>query len=48
MLGAIVLIAIVEPYFLIVVFVVAVLYLQLAQFYRKSSLSFKRLDAILR
>jgi ABC-type multidrug transport system fused ATPase/permease subunit len=47
-LGAIILVAIIEPYFLLVVLVVATVYVQLAGFYRKSALSFKRIDALLR
>lgn len=47
-IGAVILIAIVEPYFLIAVAGVGVLYVQLAGFYQKSALSLKRIDAVLR
>jgi ABC-type multidrug transport system fused ATPase/permease subunit len=46
--GAIVLISIVEPYFLIAVFGVFVIYGQLAFWYQKSALAFKRIDGVLR
>jgi ABC-type multidrug transport system fused ATPase/permease subunit len=46
--GAIVLVGIVAPYFLIVVLGIAVAFAQLGQFYQKTSLSLKRIDAILR
>lgn len=47
-IGATVLLAIVEPYFLIAMAVVILLYVHNAAFYRKSSREFKRIDAILR
>ncbi|TXT15664.1 hypothetical protein VHUM_00167 [Vanrija humicola] len=46
--GAIILLAIVSPWFLIAVSVVLVLYWHCAQFYRRSSREFKRIDALLR
>lgn len=46
--GAIILIAIIEPYFLIAVFGVFVIYGQLAWWYQKSALTFKRLGGMLR
>lgn len=47
-IGTIVLIAIVEPYFLIAVLVVAIVYGHLAAWYQRSALMFKRIDAVLR
>lgn len=47
-LGATVLIAIVQPYFLVAMAVVTLLYAHNAAFYRRSSREFKRIDAILR
>ena len=47
-LGAIILLAIVQPYFLIAVAVVLTLYTHNAAFYRRSSREFKRIDAVLR
>ena len=47
-IGAVVLIAIVEPYFLIAVFVIFCIYAQLAWWYQKSALAFKRIDGVLR
>ncbi len=47
-LGAVILIAIISPYFLIAMGVVTLLYIQAAAFYRKSSREFKRIDAVLR
>ncbi|TFY77333.1 hypothetical protein EWM64_g6678 [Hericium alpestre] len=46
--GAVILIAIVLPWFLIAVFVVAIMYALSAAFYRASARELKRLDAILR
>ena len=46
--GATILLAIVQPYFLIAIFVVSLLYAHNAAFYRRSSREFKRIDAILR
>ncbi|WRT68580.1 uncharacterized protein IL334_005558 [Kwoniella shivajii] len=46
--GATILLAIVEPYFLIAMAVVALLYVHNAAFYRRSSREFKRIDSILR
>ncbi|KAK8854643.1 hypothetical protein IAR55_003382 [Kwoniella newhampshirensis] len=46
--GATILLAIVEPYFLIAMFVVSLLYAHNAAFYRRSSREFKRIDSILR
>ncbi|KAL7424431.1 ATP-binding cassette transporter yor1 [Cryptotrichosporon argae] len=48
MVGAIVLLAIVSPWFLIAIAAVVVLYVQCAGFYRRSSREFKRIDAVLR
>lgn len=47
-MGATILIAIIQPYFLIAMFVVSLLYAHNAKFYRKSSREFKRIDAVLR
>jgi ABC-type multidrug transport system fused ATPase/permease subunit len=47
-IGAIVLIAIVEPYFLIAVCGIFTIYFQLAWWYQKSALAFKRIDGVLR
>jgi ABC-type multidrug transport system fused ATPase/permease subunit len=47
-IGATILISIIQPYFLIAMAVVCILYAHNAQFYRKSSREFKRIDAILR
>ncbi|WVQ72026.1 hypothetical protein IAR50_001570 [Cryptococcus sp. DSM 104548] len=47
-LGAFVLLAIIEPWFLIAVAVVVVLYTHCTMFYRSSSREFKRIDSILR
>jgi len=47
-MGATILIAIIQPYFLIAMGVVTLLYIQNARFYRRSSIEFKRIDAILR
>ncbi|KAI0072747.1 P-loop containing nucleoside triphosphate hydrolase protein [Panus rudis PR-1116 ss-1] len=47
-LGAVILIAIVLPWFLIAVVVVSVVYIWAANFYRASARELKRLDAILR
>ena len=46
--GAVILISIVLPWFLIAVAVVAVMYVMAAGFYRASARELKRLDAILR
>lgn len=46
--GAVVLISIVEPYFLIAVLGVFTIYGQLAWWYQKSALAFKRIDGVLR
>lgn len=46
--GAIVLLAIISPWFLIAVAVILVLYYHCAVFYRRSSREFKRIDSILR
>ncbi|WVQ79719.1 hypothetical protein IAT38_001819 [Cryptococcus sp. DSM 104549] len=46
--GATILLAIVEPYFLIAMGVVSLLYVHNAAFYRRSSREFKRIDSILR
>ena len=46
--GAIVLIAIVQPYFLIIVFAILACYFYAAQFYRHSAREMKRLDNLLR
>ena len=46
--GATILIAIIQPYFLIAMGVVTLLYAHNAQFYRRSSREFKRIDAVLR
>ncbi|WWC71394.1 uncharacterized protein I206_105349 [Kwoniella pini CBS 10737] len=46
--GATILLAIVEPYFLIAMAVVSLLYVHNAAFYRRSSREFKRIDSILR
>ncbi|KAF9528448.1 ABC transporter [Crepidotus variabilis] len=46
--GAIVLISIVLPWFLIAVFAILILYVYAAAFYRASAREFKRLDSILR
>ncbi|WVQ95135.1 hypothetical protein IAU59_002229 [Kwoniella sp. CBS 9459] len=46
--GAVILLAIVEPYFLIAMAVVSLLYVHNAAFYRRSSREFKRIDSILR
>lgn len=46
--GTIVLIAIVQPYFLVAVLVVAIVYGHLAAWYQRSALMFKRIDAVLR
>ncbi|TYJ53514.1 hypothetical protein B9479_005845 [Cryptococcus floricola] len=47
-IGAVILLAIIEPYFLIAVGVVSLLYAHNAMFYRRSSREFKRIDSILR
>lgn len=47
-IGATILLAIIAPYFLIVMFAVTLLYAHNAMFYRRSSREFKRIDAILR
>ncbi|KAF9267240.1 ABC transporter [Marasmius fiardii PR-910] len=47
-LGAIILISIIFPYFLILVFVISLVYLYAAHFYRASAREFKRLDSVLR
>lgn len=47
-IGATILISIIQPYFLIAMAVVCILYAHNAQFYRRSSREFKRIDAILR
>ncbi|EIW68338.1 hypothetical protein TREMEDRAFT_32323 [Tremella mesenterica DSM 1558] len=47
-IGATVLLAIIEPYFLIAMAIVMVLYAHSAGFYRRSSREFKRIDAVLR
>lgn len=47
-IGATVLLAIVQPYFLVAMVVVLLLYAHNAAFYRRSSREFKRIDAILR
>ncbi|KAG7444868.1 ABC transporter [Guyanagaster necrorhizus] len=47
-IGAIILIAIILPWFLIAVFVVLIVYLYGAAFYRASARELKRLDAVLR
>lgn len=47
-IGATILVAIIEPYFLIAMAVVMVIYAHNAAFYRRSSREFKRIDAILR
>ncbi|KIY65390.1 hypothetical protein CYLTODRAFT_492364 [Cylindrobasidium torrendii FP15055 ss-10] len=47
-IGAVVLIAVVLPWFLIAVFVIGVLYVYSAAFYRASAREIKRLDAVLR
>ncbi|KAF9255406.1 ABC transporter [Marasmius fiardii PR-910] len=47
-LGAVILISILLPYFLIAVFVILLIYIYIAHFYRASSQDFKRLDSILR
>lgn len=47
-LGAVILIAIVLPWFLIAVFTISAVYLWAAMFYRASARELKRLDAILR
>ena len=47
-IGSIVLLAIVEPYFLVAMGVVGFLYAHFAMFYRRSSREFKRIDSILR
>jgi ABC-type multidrug transport system fused ATPase/permease subunit len=47
-IGATIVIAIIQPYFLIAMATVCVLYAHNAQFYRKSSREFKRIDSILR
>ncbi|WVR09429.1 hypothetical protein IAU60_006496 [Kwoniella sp. DSM 27419] len=46
--GATIVLAIVEPYFLIAMAVVSLLYIHNARFYRRSSREFKRIDSILR
>ncbi|WWC90534.1 uncharacterized protein L201_005470 [Kwoniella dendrophila CBS 6074] len=46
--GATIVLAIVEPYFLIAMGVVSLLYVHNAAFYRRSSREFKRIDSILR
>ncbi|KAL0247372.1 hypothetical protein I308_104408 [Cryptococcus tetragattii IND107] len=46
--GSVILLAIIEPYFLIAMGVVSLLYLHNAIFYRRSSREFKRIDSILR
>lgn len=47
-LGAIILLAIISPWFLIAVAVVLALYYHCAMYYRRSSREFKRIDSILR
>ena len=47
-IGATILIAIIQPYFLIAMGTVTLLYIHNARFYRRSSIEFKRIDAILR
>ncbi|BEI91781.1 uncharacterized protein CcaverHIS019_0406010 [Cutaneotrichosporon cavernicola] len=47
-IGAVVLLAVISPWFLIAVAVVFLLYYHCAQYYRASSREFKRVDAILR
>ncbi|KAK4687016.1 hypothetical protein P7C73_g3094, partial [Tremellales sp. Uapishka_1] len=47
-IGATILLAIIQPYFLIAMAVVICLYAHNAMFYRRSSREFKRIDAILR
>lgn len=47
-IGAIVLLAIISPYFLIAVAVVLFMYAHCAAFYRRSSREFKRIDSVLR
>lgn len=47
-IGAVVLLAVISPWFLIAVAVVLLLYLHCAQYYRASSREFKRVDSILR
>lgn len=47
-LGAVVLITIVEPFFLVAVFGIFTVYVQLSWWYQKSALTFKRLDGVLR
>ncbi|TYJ53516.1 hypothetical protein B9479_005847 [Cryptococcus floricola] len=46
--GAFILLAIIEPWFLIAVAVVILLYIHCTMFYRRSSREFKRIDSILR
>nr|ODN94507.1 ATP-binding cassette transporter YOR1 [Cryptococcus depauperatus CBS 7855] len=46
--GTVILLAIIQPYFLIAVAVVSLLYAHTAAFYRRSSREFKRIDSILR
>jgi ABC-type multidrug transport system fused ATPase/permease subunit len=48
MIGAVIVLAIIAPYFLIAMAVVILLYAHNAQFYRRSSREFKRIDALLR
>ncbi|KAK0469891.1 ABC transporter [Desarmillaria tabescens] len=47
-LGAIILIAIILPWFLIAVFIILIVYIYAAAFYRASARELKRLDAVLR
>jgi ABC-type multidrug transport system fused ATPase/permease subunit len=47
-MGATILIAIIQPYFLIAMGTVTLLYAHNAQFYRRSSREFKRIDSLLR
>jgi ABC-type multidrug transport system fused ATPase/permease subunit len=47
-IGAVVLLAVISPWFLIAVAVVLLHYLHCAQYYRASSREFKRVDSILR
>jgi ABC-type multidrug transport system fused ATPase/permease subunit len=47
-IGAVILLGIIAPYFLIAMAVVTILYAHCAMFYRQSSREFKRIDAILR
>ncbi|CAK9781035.1 hypothetical protein CC85DRAFT_282605 [Cutaneotrichosporon oleaginosum] len=47
-IGSVVLLAVISPWFLIAVAVVLLLYLHCAQYYRASSREFKRVDSILR